>query len=153
MLVADYIAGKIFIGLFMAACAICDYKTKRVDIRILGVAACMEAFAYVWMIFEGVEIDFMCMGIGFAVGVFVLIVAGITKGQIGAGDAIFFMLTGIAMGGYRNILLLCAGMLMSVIYGLTFHIICFIKGRNTKGYEFALLPILAPLGLVILIWA
>ena len=153
MLIADYIAGKVFVSLFIIICAISDLRIKAIDLRLFYAAAILEAVTYVWMIFKGVSVDFTCMAIGVSVGVLILIIAGITRGQIGLGDAIFFVITGIAIGGYRNILLCAGGMLAGALYGLIVHMIRFIRGKSVKGYSFAFIPLLAPIGMVILICA
>ena len=153
MLIADHPAGKVFLGIFIAVCAISDFRKKSIDMRIFIITAMLEALAYIWMLLADVSINWSCMAIGAAVGMLMLIISGITKGQIGAGDAVFLILTGIAMGGYRNVLLCCSGMLASALFGILMCMIRIFRGKSIRGYDFAFIPLLAPIGMVILICA
>ena len=68
------------------------------------------------MFFQNQSIYEMLTGV--LAGSFILILSRLTKGRIGMGDGIIFMLTGLYLGLIDNLLLMCISFSLAGIWGL-----------------------------------
>ena len=147
----DYLAGKILTGVFMLICAACDIRENKIDIRIFGIMLFAELCGYIGIGLLGAEIDFVAIAAGAASGILIWMLSRITNGSIGTGDAIFFGLTGVAMGGLWNALLFIAGLAVCAIYALILAAAGMMRGRPVRNQSFAMLPMVFPVGILLLI--
>ena len=92
----------IILFIFLLLCSIWDWKTRTIPVWLCISTATMillcDCFAR--------EISLEKMGTGILVGIFLLFVGKITRGQIGLGDGIAFLVIGMAMGGKESLFLL-----------------------------------------------
>lgn len=67
---------------------------------------------------------------GMAIGAALLFIGQITKGAIGTGDGLFFLVSGCYLGFYKNLFFLCISLFLSSGAGL----LCLVWGRR-KGQD------------------
>ena len=147
----DTLAGKLLVGLFMLLCAALDFRENKIDIRVFLGMLFAEICGYFGMIFYGMRIDYTAIALGAGCGFVLWILSRITDGALGPGDAIFFGLTGLAMGGELNLLLIAGAIGVSAVFGLTLSVKAMLRGSTFRNRSFALLPLVLPVGLLILI--
>lgn len=91
-----------------------DIRKKKINILLCIIAICF--ILLINLLFHLNSLIFMISGI--FVGGFVVIVSYITKGAIGIGDGVAFMITGLAAGGIINIEILIISLFLSSIAGM-----------------------------------
>lgn len=74
--------------------------------------------AVVLMEFLVKENSLLSIAGGILTGLFLLAASKITRGQIGSGDGIVFLITGISLGMERNFLLLLGSLFIAFLYSL-----------------------------------
>lgn len=90
-------------GIFFVCEGIRDFRKKEVSVVSCIVAAVLGIF---------LKLPVICtqwgdMLLGVSVGVFLLIVAYVSRESIGYGDGLILITSGILLGGYRNMMLFC----------------------------------------------
>lgn len=104
---------KAAVFMVLLVCGLWDWKKTEIPIWICGVGAFgilgMQAYSNEMAIWE--------MAAGAAIGLLLLVVGKVT-GQIGIGDGIVFMITGIGMGFWNNLLLLWGSLLLMATVSL-----------------------------------
>lgn len=140
--------GGIFL-LFLLVAAGRDLKKKSVEIwiyLIFGIWALLD-IGYRWMVM-GQQIDCgnlfssLCLGLG-------LLGCGILWGDaVGLGDGCFFLISGLLLGFWENLALLCYGMLLCSLYCLGYLIWNQVYyHRNVRKDTVPFLPFLVPVGI------
>lgn len=109
----------------LGICAIEDIRWRKV--RLLN----LLIFGVLGVVLKCVSKSFepMDMFFGFLVGVFVLIVSVLSREQIGKGDAVLLMVSGIYLGFWGNAILLFVSSTLAGIKGL------FMMIRNRKNLK------------------
>lgn len=75
---------------------------------------------------------------GISLGLFVMVVSVVSRGGIGMGDGILLAVTGVYLGGTKNLELFVTGLLLSSIWA-----VILVAFRKKKGKEpFAFVPFL-----------
>jgi leader peptidase (prepilin peptidase)/N-methyltransferase len=135
---------EISLGIFLAISAIIDIKRKEVSIKILIV------FGVVGLIFYiiGQPISLLEEVGGVVIGVLILLLYRITKGEIGEGDGWLLIVTGIFLGISRNFELLMSGLLLAAVCSL--FLLLFKKAGKKKEIPFIPFLFLGYMGMVIL---
>ncbi len=64
---------------------------------------------------------------GASLGAVMMLLSRVSGGSLGMGDGIFFLISGIYLGFWRNLMLLCAALLLCSGAGLY----CIVRGRAT----------------------
>lgn len=140
--------GGIFL-LFLLVAAGRDLKKKSVEIwiyLIFGIWALLD-IGYRWVVM-GQQIDCgnlfssLCLGFG-------LLGCGILwRDAVGLGDGCFFLVSGLLLGFWENLALLCYGMLLCSLYCLGYliwnQVYCH---RNVRKDTVPFLPFLVPVGI------
>lgn len=140
--------GGIFL-LFLLVAAGRDLKKKSVEIwiyLIFGIWALLD-IGYCWVVM-GQQIDCgnlfssLCLGLG-------LLGCGILwRDAVGLGDGCFFLVSGLLLGFWENLALLCYGMLLCSLYCLGYliwnQVYCH---RNVRKDTVPFLPFLVPVGI------
>lgn len=75
--------------------------------------------------------------LGIGVGIFMIVISIVTKGELGLGDGILLCVTGLYFGFIGNLQLL----LMSLLFSAVFSIVLYFKNRNLKA-EYPFVPFL-----------
>ena len=89
--------------------ALVDYKIKKIPVVPLILTGILGMILHI--IYGGREIEDILFGI--AIGIVLYIVSEISKGKIGKGDAFLFMVTGVYLGFWNNLVLLWAASVMA----------------------------------------
>lgn len=102
---------KIIIGLLLFISTIKDIKSKSISL-LLVIISCVCLILI--MPFNNV-ITIKSAILGTLVGFFIILVSKLTKGQIGIGDGIILLATGLGLGVWDNIALLLFALFLSAI--------------------------------------
>ena len=92
----------ILVGLFLALNTICDVRTKKIPIVLL---VCFGMAGIIINIFLP-EYTVKEIAFGAVIGVALWGISYVTSGQIGNGDGLLFVVTGLFIGGINNFALL-----------------------------------------------
>ena len=92
----------ILVGLFLALNTICDVRTKKIPIVLL---VCFGMAGIIINIFLP-EYTVKEIAFGAVIGVALWGISYVTAGQIGNGDGLLFVVTGLFIGGINNFALL-----------------------------------------------
>lgn len=102
---------KMIIGLLLFFSTIKDIRSKSISLPLVIVScACLILI----MPFNNV-ITIKSAILGTLVGLFIILVSKLTKGQIGIGDGIILLATGLGLGIWDNIALLTFALFLSAI--------------------------------------
>ena len=96
--------------------SVIDIRYKKIDVRAV-IAAC------------AVSIPVGCFLYGIILGIFLALLAWVSKQRIGYGDAVIFMVLGMCLEPVRVLGILWISMLMAGVYGIV-KIIAFNKSRS-----------------------
>lgn len=140
--------GKWIFLLFLIIAAGQDMKRKSVDIRVYVVFGmwALIGLGYHWLM-EGHLVNWgnlfssMCLGLG------LIGCALLWHDAVGMGDGCFFLVSGLMLGFWENLALLCYGMLLCSIYCLCLMVWNQVRyHRNVRKYTVPFLPFLVPVG-------
>ena len=92
----------ILMGLFLVLNTICDVRTKKIPLLWLG---CFGMIGIIINIFLP-EYTVKEIAFGVVIGVALWGISYVTAGQIGNGDGLLFVVTGLFIGGINNFALL-----------------------------------------------
>lgn len=109
----------IITGMYLAVMAVIDRRKK--EIPVLPGIVCILAVVLAQFLDH---MDWRYWMSGLLVGVFLYLVSKLTKGGIGEGDALVYLLTGAALGFFRNVELLLLSLFFSSFvagYYIVFH--------------------------------
>lgn len=118
-----------FIFCLLSICGWFDLKYREIPRITLCFGAVGANLLLIIQIFEGNKVWWDCLG-GMSVGIVLVLISIVTNQQIGIGDGILFVLTGIGLGTIENIILLISSL---CITGLTSLVLLTTKkiGRKT----------------------
>lgn len=119
------------LGLF----AMEDIKRRSIT---LSYVVLFGGIGIVWQLF-GQGISIPSMGLGVAVGLGIIALSQATRGSIGMGDGWIFCVTGIFLGGSRNVELLMMSLLYAALFSLGVLIVRR-KDGNKRKKEIPFLP-------------
>lgn len=130
-------------GSYLAVMAVIDRRRKEIPV-IPGIF-CLVVLALAQIVNGKGWIHWVP---GLLIGLFLYLVSKVTRGAIGEGDALVYLLTGIALGFFRNLeLLICSLFLASIVSGFLL-VFC----RVGKKYRVPFVPFTAlAYGMVMLI--
>lgn len=100
----------IITGSYLAIMAVIDRRKK--EIPILPGMVCILAVVLAQILNHT---GWLYWSSGLMVGVFLYLVSRLTRGAVGEGDALVYLLTGAALGFFRNLELLMLSLLFSSI--------------------------------------
>ena len=75
------------------------------------------------------RLTFLERVIGFSLGLLLILLHKVSRGQIGLGDGLILCVTGISLGFYKNSILLINSLFLSAIFSIIY---IFIKKANRK---------------------
>lgn len=121
---------------FLALAAGQDMRRKQVDVWVYllfgGLAAVSGAAGY-WLLGE----TYGCLEHAAALlpGALLLGARAVTRGAVGGGDGCFFLVSGLLLGFWENVMLLCYGILFCGIFSLVYVVWGKLRGRGNVGKE------------------
>ncbi len=125
---------KVIVLGLLGICSLEDVRHKRltiVYILMFGIGGViLHLFAPVCSIYS-----ILC---GMLLGIAMILVSLITRGNVGIGDGMLLLVTGVYLGGYGNLQLLMTGLLLSALWAL--GLLAFKKKKGK--YEIAFAPFL-----------
>lgn len=118
---------RIIVGLLLLVSGIVDFKTNMVSVKL--VAACTIPLIIMLPFRE--EITIVDGIFGMLIGVGVLGLGKITRGQIGTGDGLILITIGLGLGGYNNFRMILYGLILAAIFSIFLLIGKKVKFKST----------------------
>lgn len=122
-------AGSLIAGIYLAVMAVIDRKQKAIPI-IPGVACII--FIALAQIVAGKKLEEWLPGI--LVGIFLFVVSRLSRGEIGQGDALVYIVSGLALGFYRTLKLLMLSLFLAAMAGLALLVIRRVGRKYTMPF-------------------
>lgn len=132
----------IFLSILFSG-AVMDMKEKALDNHFLAAAGLIGIFYGGISGFDGR--DFYEIILSSGIGILILLLGRITGGGIGEGDGWFFVISGLFLNIWENIVLFMSGLSACSIYSLGVIMISFFRGKQPEK-SFPFLPFLIPGG-------
>lgn len=125
---------KIIIGVMLLLCVIKDIKKKEISCIavILGVMGIIFVF-----VING-DISLWNMAGGSVVGITMMLISKISKGQVGMGDGVVLVATGLGLGLWNNLILL----MYALFFVAVFSAVLLIRKKNTRKDTIPFMPFL-----------
>lgn len=135
--------------LFLLIAAGQDMKRKSVEIRVYIVFGLWAWIALGYrQIAVGEPVDWGMMLSGMCPGLGLIGCGLLWRNAIGIGDGCFFLVSGLLLGFWENLELLCYGLLLCGVYCLGYLTWNQIRNhRNVRNYTVPFLPFLVPVGI------
>lgn len=130
--------------LFMAGY---DLKRREIQLGISAVVAALLAVVQIYGIFQG-ETAWINAFSGVVVGILLIGVSIVTRGEIGIGDGITFIISGMVLGIFENGVLLFISLLFTAFTG----IFLFLIKRVGRKYTMPFVPFVFVSYGVICLW-
>lgn len=111
-----------------------DIRQKKITVMITLFSGIIGILLHLF--FQNQSIYEMLTGV--LAGTFILLLSRLTKGRIGMGDGIIFMLTGLYLGLMDNLILMCISFSLAGLWGI---FLIFIK-NNSKNEKIPFVPFL-----------
>lgn len=141
--------GKWMFLVFLMIAAGQDMRKKSVEIRIyviFGIWALLGLGYYGGI--EGRTVDWVDLFSSLCIGLGLIGCALLWCDAVGLGDGCFFLVSGLMLGFWENLILLCYGMLLCSIYCLALAVWNQVRyHRSVRKYTVPFLPFLVPVGI------
>ena len=105
-------AGYMVLFVYLLIMAVCDVKTREIHIPVSLAAAIMLLAEQLYFILRG-EQSVQSILLGMLIGGVLILISVLTGGQIGVGDGILFLVSGLVFGFYENTVLLFLSLLFT----------------------------------------
>ena len=135
--------GCILTLFFTAVCTIQDLRSLQIDLRVFLAMTAAELFWYVYTYLSGSAPDFRTLFASAAAGMLLFLLSRASSGAFGEGDALFFLLLGIAAGHRFQLLVLFVSVLLSGLFALLFLVRMSFLGKSARNRCFPFLPFAA----------
>jgi leader peptidase (prepilin peptidase)/N-methyltransferase len=122
----------ILLGVMLFYCGTKDFISRQISIVfVAGVSG------FILMMYPfGFYLSFYNMGGGLLIGIVLIVISKITRGQIGLGDGLIFCTTGLGLGFWPNLCLL----LYSLTMAAAFSGFLFLIRKKDKVYTIPFVP-------------
>lgn len=138
---------------FLLAAAGQDLRQKQVDIRTYLVFGLLAVSGVLVQMMRGEACSLLEYVAGASIGMGLLGFTMLSSGSIGAGDGCFFLVSGLMLGFWENLALLCYGTLLCGLFCLVYFWWGRIKGRKNMGKQTVpFLPFAALPGIWLAVW-
>ena len=124
----------IVMGVYLLLVAVTDWYKKQIHVAFFVIGIIPILLSCLQM--DNISLTERILGT--VSGFVMLLVSVVTGEKLGKGDAILLIITGAAMGLYRNISMLAAALVMIFAYSL----VLLIRGRFSKNSKVAFVPFL-----------
>ncbi|SHO53859.1 prepilin peptidase [Anaerocolumna xylanovorans] len=108
------VLSEILMGLWLLLCGWQDFKEKKISAAILAAGGVVLA---VFFAVTG-ELSVPSRLLGFVIGLLVLLLSKLIRGQIGLGDGIILCITGLCLGFRDNLNLLFYSLTLAAVVSL-----------------------------------
>lgn len=135
--------------LFLLIAAVQDIKRKSVEVRVYAVFGTLAilTIGYQWAA-KGQAVDWSSLFCSLCLGFGLLGCGMLWRDAVGLGDGCFFLVSGLMLGFWENLALLCYGMLLCSIYCLGLLVWKQVRYRqNVRKCTVPFLPFLVPVGI------
>lgn len=105
---------SVILFLWLLLCSIQDIKKKKINIYLVLAGLLMPLIGIIW---NG-EFNYLHSLGGMSLGLILLCISFITKGQIGVGDGLIVCITGLCLGFSGNAMLLVISLFGSAIISI-----------------------------------
>ncbi len=125
---------KIVFLCFVLVAAAQDLRQKRVNIMIYaGFGAAALVLAIFHMVSGRELYSWLDFGASIFLGLGLLGIAALSKGAIGTGDGCFFAVSGLLLGFWENLALICYGILSCGLFCLGYYVLGYVRGGANPG--------------------
>ena len=127
--------------IMLAFCSIQDIREKKISLWKLKIYGLFTTAACLWKLFppDDHSILLVCQSLaGLIPGVFLLLLAKITREAVGYGDGLILLFIGLSLGFWECLSILLAG-LLGVFLAAVFAVLLF---GGKRGMEIPFLPFL-----------
>lgn len=118
---------KTILFIWLLLCSLQDIKRKEISLLLIAIGF---ALLFTISIIQG-QLRIWERFIGFSLGLLLIILHKITRGQIGVGDGLILCVTGISLGFYMNSILLINSLFLSAIFSIIYIIIKKVNRKTT----------------------
>lgn len=98
-------AGYIIVFIYLCIMSVYDIKKREIHLPFTAVAALMLLSRQIYLVCRG-EVLLQSAFLGVVIGIVLVAISLLTRGEIGVGDGILFMICGLLFGLYENLVLL-----------------------------------------------
>ena len=131
----------LFLGL--GAASFIDWKTKKVYLPMIIAIAGAGMIIHIFM----QDMTIMDIFVGVLPGIILLFLGYVTKESIGYGDGCIFIMTGVYLGGWKNLMLLGISSVFAGMYAIA--ILLMRKGSRKDSFAYVPFVLLAYVVLII----
>lgn len=107
-------AGYIIVFTYLLMMAVYDIKKKEIHLPFTAAAAVILSGRQIYFVCRG-EVSLQSAFLGVIVGIVLVAISLLTRGEIGIGDGILFMICGLLFGIYENGVLLFLSLVFTAI--------------------------------------
>lgn len=136
---------EILMGLWLLLCGWQDFKEKKMSVVLLAIGGLGLAVFFIAV--EGLSLSSRLPG--FVIGLLLLLLSKLLRGQVGAGDGIILCVTGLCLGFRDNLNLLFYSLTLTAVVSLV--LLLFRKAENKDTIPFIPFVFLSYLGGVFLL--
>mgnify|MGYP001489623331 CR=1 FL=1 len=121
---------KIVLLIWLFLCSWQDLRRQEINLVLIGVGFIS---LFILSLIEG-ELHLWERAIGVSLGMILILLNKITRGQIGLGDGLILSVTGISMGYYINSILLVYSLFIAAIFSILYISIKRVDKKKTIPY-------------------
>lgn len=110
-------AGGVILGIYLLLMAVYDIRKREIQMGISLLTLAVLAVCQICWILCGEEVWYLAFS-GVTVGLFLTGLSKITRGQIGTGDGIVFIVSGTVLGFFENSILLFLSLIFAAVTGV-----------------------------------
>ncbi|HEX3022131.1 MAG TPA: prepilin peptidase [Lachnospiraceae bacterium] len=116
---------NIFTILFLMTLAVIDMKERKIPCVVLSISFLVALLSTV-LVKHGITTEQLC---GMTIGFLFILISLVTRGQLGIGDGITLVITGVVIGFWDNLLMVLYALFAA---GITAIILIVFKRSNRK---------------------
>ncbi len=132
--------GCLLFAAFVLLCAYCDLREMAVSTWIFALMAAAEILWYAVSLSRGQAANPAGLLPSLLPGAALLLFSRFSGGSLGSGDALFFLLSGAALGFQGLMLLLSLSLLLASGYSLILFAAGAARGKNIRNRRIPFLP-------------
>ena len=100
-----------------------------------------------WFRGMAVNVSLWYLLAGCMIGILLLLISKASCGALGSGDGLFFFVTGIYLGFWKNLFLFCSTLFLCSIFGLIYVVSGSLQGKDYRKKSLPFLIITLPAGI------
>lgn len=146
-------------AVFLCVCAWRDLRDRKIPVLLLMAAAAAgvleiagHIFCFEWQSGRELRLWLGMRAAAVIPGIFLLIISKCSRGAVGRGDGLFFMVSGLYLGFWRNVALLLYGLIFCSAWGCGVFLWGIFAGKRVKDIELPFLTFLIPAALLLAVF-